>query len=78
MNKVKTWGTHPLTLITIMGDSGGFKDKQPEIKVRLFQNSLTCVGLFKTFSKIDNLGLVFYFVRCFPPISEAFKNVSKN
>ena len=78
MNKVKTLGTHPLILITIMGDSGGFKDKQPEIKVRLFQNSLTCVGLFKTFSKIDNLGLVFYFVRYFPPISEAFKNVSKN
>jgi hypothetical protein len=51
MNKVKTWGTQPLTLITIMGDSGGFKDKQPEIKVRLFQNSL-CQRLFIYFLKV--------------------------
>ena len=38
----------------------------------------TCVGLFKTFSKIDNLCLVFILCDVFTPISEAFKNVSKN
>ena len=33
------------------GDSGGLKDKQPEIKVRLFQNSL-CQRLFIYFLKV--------------------------